>query len=187
MASIPTHMLVGAALGCCCASGPDRNRVLVVGALCAAVPDLDGIGYRMGVPYESMLGHRGLSHSIVFALAFAAIVVALTSRRGAAGMSAPVFWGYLALATLSHGVLDAMTSGGRGVAFLAPLSGERIFFPWRPIRVSPMSIRGFMSGRGLAVLRSEAIWVWIPALVIAAVGVRRYNRPNRDQSTPATG
>ena len=44
----------------------------------------------------------------------------------------------------SHGVLDALTDGGPGVAFLAPFDDTRYFFPWRPIRVSPLW-RGFFS------------------------------------------
>nr|HRC76832.1 rhodanese-like domain-containing protein [Kouleothrix sp.] len=32
-----------------------------------------------------------------------------------------------------HGVLDAMTDGGLGVAFFAPFSATRYFFPFRPI------------------------------------------------------
>ena len=43
------------------------------------------------------------------------------------------------LATASHGVLDAFTTGGLGVAFLWPWSPARFFAPVRGIRVSPMA------------------------------------------------
>jgi inner membrane protein len=59
----------------------------------------------------------------------------------------------------SHGLLDAMTTGGLGVAFFAPFSAERYFFPWRPILVSPIGIERFLSPRGAAVLMSELQWV----------------------------
>jgi inner membrane protein len=69
--------------------------------------------------------------------------------------------------TASHGLLDAMTDGGRGIAFFAPFSPHRYFFPWRPIAVSPIGA-GFFSARGLRVLVSEARWIWVPSAIIAA-------------------
>jgi inner membrane protein len=72
----------------------------------------------------------------------------------------------LFLSTLSHGILDALTSGGLGVAFFAPFDNSRYFFPWRPIRVSPISVSGFFSSRGLQVLRSELQWIWLPAALV---------------------
>jgi len=76
-------------------------------------------------------------------------------------------WIYLFLATASHGMLDAVTSGGGGIAFFAPVVNDRYFFPWRPILVSPMSIRRFFTARGLAILASEFRWVWVPAGLFA--------------------
>ena len=76
--------------------------------------------------------------------------------------------------TASHGALDAMTDGGLGVAFFAPFSGERYFFPFRPIVVSPIGLGGFFSEWGVAVIKSELLWVWLPsALVVAFVLIFR--------------
>ena len=142
-----------------------------MGAAFAAIPDLDGIGFWLGVPYDSDFGHRGLSHSLFFAALLAWVGVlafrGTSINRGRA-------WLFLFLATASHGVLDAMTSGGGGVAFFAPFHDERHFFPWRPILVSPMSIRRFFSERGARVLANELVWVWIPAATFAliALGLR---------------
>ena len=140
----------------------------------AALPDVDGIGFWLGVPYESTFGHRGFTHSIFFAglIAFAAL---LFFRDRAYDGERPRVWAYLFLATASHGVLDAMTTGGGGIAFFAPFVNERYFFPWRPILVSPMSIRRFFSERGVRIILSEIVWVWIPAAVLAAtmLAVRR--------------
>jgi inner membrane protein len=68
--------------------------------------------------------------------------------------------------TASHGILDALTNGGRGIAFFAPFSDHRYFFPWRPIQVSPIGV-GFFSPRGHRVLASEAAWIWVPSAIIA--------------------
>jgi inner membrane protein len=168
-------MLCGAAIGLWFARTPQVARALTVGALCAALPDLDGIGYRLGVTYNAMLGHRGLSHSLAFAAVLATAGVALLPEAWRGGLSRPGLWFLIAITTASHGVLDAATSGGLGVAFFAPFDGTRWFLPWRPIRVSPMSIRGFISARGVAILASEARWVWVPSAVLAvtALLVRR--------------
>ena len=81
--------------------------------------------------------------------------------------------------TASHGMLDAMTDGGRGIAFFAPFDDTRYFLPFRPIKVSPIGI-AFLSTRGLTVLWSEFLWVWIPATIIAGATllIRRLRRPH---------
>jgi inner membrane protein len=140
---------------------------MVLGATFAALPDLDGVGFWLGVPYESTFGHRGFTHSLVFAAILAGLGL-LAFRDRAFAIERGKIWTYLFLATASHGVLDAMTTGGGGVAFFAPIVNERYFFPWRPILVSPMSIRRFFTARGVAILASEFVYVWLPAAAFAA-------------------
>jgi inner membrane protein len=81
------------------------------------------------------------------------------------------------LATFSHPLLDMLTDGGLGVALFAPLTNERYFFPWRPVEVSPIGV-GFFSRRGLDVIFSEIIWIWIPALMIflSATALRKISK-----------
>jgi inner membrane protein len=154
---------------------PDELRspgIVFLGAVCSVLPDLDVVGFRFGVPYGHMLGHRGLSHSIVFALLLSACLAWLLP---VAVQTPPtprmrlVLFGFLCLSTLSHGLLDALTSGGLGVAFFAPFDNRRYFFPWRPIRVSPITVRGFFSMRGVQVLRSELQWIWLPAALVTTL------------------
>ncbi len=45
------------------------------------VPDADVLAFKFGIPYAAMLGHRGLSHSLVFAAGLGLGVAALTYRR----------------------------------------------------------------------------------------------------------
>jgi inner membrane protein len=135
------------------------------GALCAVAPDADVLGLFLGVPLGSMLGHRGLTHSLAFAVALAAVLARLLVPSG----TRTRLWLYLFLATASHGVLDAMTDGGIGVAFFAPFDAERYYLPWRPIAVSPLGVHRFLTARGVAVLTSEARWVWLPSVVVAGV------------------
>ena len=76
------------------------------------------------------------------------------------------FFIVLFIATISHSLLDAMTSGGLGVALWAPFDNTRIFFPFRPIRVSPLGVANFFTERAFVVLYSEAIWIAIPGTIL---------------------
>lgn len=151
-------------------------RFWVLSVVCAVLPDADVIGFRFGVRYGDLLGHRGFSHSLLFALLLALIIVLLAFR------SVPRFsrnwWGLAAYffgVTASHGLLDAMTSGGLGIGFFIPLQDTRYFFPWRPVTVSAIRLSKFFSTSSLLVLRSEVLWVWVPlaALTAAVTMVRR--------------
>ena len=173
MASAFGHAALGATLGKLLL--PDRRYwpYWVAAAVCAALPDIDALGYRLGVPYASLWGHRGLTHSLLAAAVVAAAGTALGRLAGPARQAPAARLALLLfLATASHGVLDALTTGGLGVAFFSPWDLERYFFPFRPIKVSPIGIRAFLGGRGLRVLLSEAVWVGLPCLV-ALWGLRQ--------------
>jgi inner membrane protein len=80
-----------------------------------------------------------------------------------------LIFAFLFISMASHGVLDAFTSGGLGPALFWPFDDTRYFAPISPIRVSPIGA-GFFSARGVAVLFSEALWVWMPAALMAVAG-----------------
>jgi len=167
--TVLTHAVSGIALGSTFRRSVDAARVWLAGALCAALPDVDVIGFRFGIRYGDLLGHRGFTHSLAFAAVLAALVLAVAFPNGAAGLSRRALWLYLFVATASHGCLDALTDGGLGVAFFSPFSNARYFFPLRPIRVSPIGLRAFVSRDGLAVLASEIRWVWVPSAFVMGV------------------
>lgn len=154
------------------------KMMLGIGAFCTIVPDFDVIGFAFGVSYRDMLGHRGFTHSLLFAAILSAILtqVFLSNREE---VSKPASFAFLFLCTISHGVLDAMTSGGLGVAFFAPFDDTRYFLPWRPIRVSPIGA-GFFSQRGIMVFLSEIVWLWMPMLVVGLAGFA-FNRFSKKQ------
>lgn len=137
--------------------------------MCSILPDIDTIGFRFGIHYGDFWGHRGFTHSLVFAALLSGAVTAMLIRRNMAAIRRSTLFAYLFLATASHGVLDAMTNGGLGVAFFSPFDNRRYFLPWRPIHVSPISMTRFFSARGHAVLESELLWVWLPAFLFAAI------------------
>lgn len=175
MASAPTHVVVTAAMATVFYRPRVPRSLWLLGAVLAVAPDLDVLGFRLGVPYDSLLGHRGLTHSLPFALTVSGLLAAAVYRSGAGSLTWKQAWLFLFLAMALHGVLDAFTNGGRGIAFFAPLSAGRYFFPIRPVEVSPLSITGFLTARGLVILASEARFVWLPALVlmVAVIRIRR--------------
>jgi inner membrane protein len=168
MASAFSHVLVALALGKVPRQSLFTWRTLVLGMLCSVVPDLDIIGFHFGVQYGDMWGHRGLTHSLVFAGLLSATLVGLGYRQASVRLKTGVFF-YLFLCTASHGVLDAMTDGGLGVAFFSPFDRTRYFFSFRPVAVSPIGIGDFFNGYTLRVLASEAQWIWLPTGVAFAV------------------
>jgi inner membrane protein len=168
MPSVFSHPAVPLALATVLPREVFSPSVVFLGIVCSTIPDLDVVGFRFGVPRGHLLGHRGLSHSIVFAVCLSGCLAWLfpAAAQQLKGSSLTVFL-FLFLSTLSHGILDAMTTGGSGVAFFAPIHNQRYFLPWRPIHVSPISLSGFFSGRGVRVLRSELQWIWLPAACVA--------------------
>jgi inner membrane protein len=178
MASFISHAIVGLSIGTCFYDSRAPKWVWLAGAACAMAPDVDVIGFELGVPYGKFWGHRGFTHSLFFAALIATLVWVIASRLDANTVGRLRLWLYLFLATASHGVLDAMTNGGLGVAFFSPFNNQRYFLPWRPIRVSPIGFAHFFTTRGLAVLQSEALWIWLPAvaLMIVAFTLRRAAR-----------
>ena len=167
MPSIVTHPAVPLALAVAYGQRYVSRRLLLAGVGASVLPDLDSLGLDLGIPYGHMLGHRGFSHSILFALLLAvgAALLYRTLRSSRSAAFAVVF-----ISCASHGLLDALTSGGLGVAFLSPLSNHRYFLPWRPIAVSPLDVDRFFSNWGFRVLRSEVVCVWLPCALLAGLG-----------------
>jgi inner membrane protein len=178
-----SHAAAALGIGACFYRPGIPKRVWALGALCAAAPDLDVIGFRFGIAYGDLLGHRGLTHSILFAAAASALLVATGFRDGVPGLRPGALWLYLFLATASHGLLDALTDGGLGIALFAPVDSTRYFFPWHPIRVSPIGVRQFFGQRGAEVAASELTWVWLPS---ALVGLLALGWKRTRGSSPAT-
>jgi inner membrane protein len=158
------------------------RAAIIAGVACSLLPDIDLLWLRLGIAHGSILGHRGLTHSLPFALALGVVMALIVCRRERRTHFSDVCL-YLFLATASHGMFDALTNGGSGVAFFAPLSSTRYFFAFRPIEVSPLSVARFLSDRGWVVLKSELPWVWLPSLVFAAVAILLRQRILRRHST----
>ena len=167
MSSLITHALVGLAAGKTFSLKDLPKRFWFFSIACPLIPDIDSIGLFLGIPYSDFWGHRGIFHSIPFALLLALFVVMIFFRD-----EKPLTrrWYYLItyffLLTSTHGILDAFTSGGLGIALFSPFENSRYFFPWTPIQVSPIGFKAFFGEWGLRVLISEFIWVWMPTMFV---------------------
>jgi len=137
----------------------------ILGAICSIIPDADVIGFYFGIPYSHPFGHRGFTHSLLFAVLLGILLIMIFYRKDSIRTKLFLFT-YFFLSAASHGILDAFTNGGLGVEFLYPVSTDRYFFPWRPIQVSPINAGSFFSERGITVLKSEFVWIWIPSLIL---------------------
>ena len=184
MPSIFTHSFIGIVSASIFKTNKFRIKLFIFSIFCPILPDLDVLAFKFGIPYEHFFGHRGFFHSLSFAFIIALIVVLL------------FFWSkeirlkskfglllYFFILTASHGILDAFTSGGLGIALLSPFDNTRYFFPYTPIKVSPLGIAAFFSDWGKQVIISEMLWVWLPLIIIlilVKVTLRiRYNKRTR--------
>ena len=144
MASAITHFIVAASLAI---PALPRWRIPLSCGLIAVAPDFDTFAMRaFDIPYGSFFGHRGFFHSPFFLILFCALLAAMVARRH-------LTWIW-AGAAITHPLLDMLTDGGAGVMLLFPFSQSRLFFPWRPIHVSPLDIASFFSRAG-GILLSE--------------------------------
>ena len=160
MASVFGHALVGGTLSK--VLDKRSSKILLVLAIVSVIfPDIDVISFKLGYAYEHCLGHRGFTHSIFFSIIWAILLSFIFGKKNKI-----LFFIVLFLSTLSHAVLDAMTTGGLGVGFFIPFENTRYFFGFRPIQVSPIGIEKFFSEWGLRVIISELIWIGLPCMVI---------------------
>lgn len=160
MASLFGHSIVGYTLSKIISN--NNSKLLLLFAIVSTIlPDIDVLAFNFGIPYEAPFGHRGFTHSILFAVLWATFLMLIFRK-----LNKLIWWIVIFLSTISHGILDAMTSGGRGVGFFVPFYNERYFFPFRDIVVSPIGIERFFSERGMRVIFSELKYVILPCFII---------------------
>ena len=170
MASLFSHLAIGATttkIATTTTRIQGSMKLLMIAMICSAMPDLDVLAFDLGIPYEHWLGHRGFTHSFFFAgiWAIAMMVFFFRDEIRSAG-NGLVYFLLLFVTTASHGVVDAMTNGGRGIGFWIPFSDERFFLPFRPIQVSPLSVDSFFGEWGRRVILSEMVWIILPCFFV---------------------
>jgi inner membrane protein len=160
MASIFGHGLVAYTTTKLIDSKSDKLLLLLaVGS--AILPDLDILAFKFGISYSHPLGHRGFTHSILFSVLWSVLLSYLFGKNRKL-----IFAIVLFLSTVSHGILDAMTSGGKGIGFFIPFDNSRYFFSFRGIKVPPIGIEQFFSKWGANVILSELKYLGLPCFII---------------------
>ena len=169
MASAFGHAAAALAIGTAYSKKIISRKFWILGAVCSILPDADVLSFRFGIPYESFWGHRGFTHSLLFAVVLGVTVTLLFYRHDFLSRKGLGYISFFSLSTASHAVLDAMTTGGLGVAFFSPWNNRRYFFPWRPIQVSPIGVQHFFGEAGWRVIQSELVWIGVPCLLFVVV------------------
>ena len=165
MPSLPGHAVAGLAITHTFRRAQLPRRTWVLAPLLAVAPDLDWFVGFLDFHKNHILNHRGVAHSLFGALLLAAAALLVAYRRNQRGGQ---LWLCLTLAALSHGLMDACTAGGVGVALFMPFSDSRWACVWQPIQVAPLPVGREDGYRFLASLWTEAFWIGLPALVLMA-------------------
>jgi len=157
------HAAAGIALGAAFSDERTPRRTWVLGTFCALAPDLDWFTAFLRIHPGNFLAHRGITHSLLGAVLLAALVFLLGFRSR---QRSPRIAAYLLLATLSHGLLDACTSGRVGVAFFYPFSTSRWGCYWQPFQDAPLPFWSGLQLPFLGALLGELIWIGVPGLLL---------------------
>jgi inner membrane protein len=173
--TIITHALLPLIAGA--AAKPKVSTPLIFAGMAAAIlPDGDLVSRLFGIPHTADLGHRGVSHTLLFALLIGSLAAwaapLLKARRRIAGV-------FVFAATLSHPLTDMLTDGGKGMMLFWPVSHDRFRWPETPVEVSSIGLRSLYDGSIGRILLSELLWLILPALFLATL-YRLATRPHID-------
>ena len=120
-----TQIVLGAAVGEAVAGRQSGKKAIAYGALAGLLPDLDVLLAPMHHPTHQLLVHRGVTHSLFFAVALSPLLAMGVKKLHRTDPSSGTRWGVLFfLALLTHSLLDVMTIYGTG--FFEPFSPIRL-------------------------------------------------------------
>lgn len=87
MPTIVTHAAVPLCLGLGLGSKVIPRGLLLAGMGLAMLPDADVLAFKFGVAYGDVLGHRGFTHSLLFAFVVPLLVAWLGHKRFKASLA----------------------------------------------------------------------------------------------------
>jgi inner membrane protein len=122
-----THIVLGAVIGEAYAGKKIGKRAMLYGALAQSLPDIDFIASFWLSPADNLLAHRGITHSILFALMSAVLLGLLANRwHRKFSLSLKRWIIFFGLEIFTHLFLDAFNT--YGVGWLEPFNHYRISF-----------------------------------------------------------
>ncbi len=173
MPFLGSHSVAGLALATTPFPRKVPPRIWWLAPLAAAIPDLDTL-WSFGLRgSHAWYAHRGITHTPAFAVALAFVLLWWAFPEVDSRGERFRIWLALFLATLSHGVLDALSKYGGGIPFLFPLSTERFKFAWQPIVPSPGAFGHGVIRLLLKSIGPELLWICLPSLALLGLTALR--------------
>ncbi len=121
-----THIVLGATIGEAIAGKSLGKKAMVIGAFAQSIPDIDFMLSIWLRPVDNLLAHRGLTHSIIFAVVLS-ILAGIIASRWSSGRLTRGKWIFFFMAELSvHLILDGFNN--YGVGWFEPFTHDRISF-----------------------------------------------------------
>jgi len=122
-----THIVLGACLGEVLLDRKLGRKAMLWGAIAQSVPDIDFLANLWMKPPGSLLAHRGLTHSLLFAvLVSIALALAAEKWHRPHNISFRKWLQFFLMVIGLHLLLDAFNN--YGVGWFEPFSSERISF-----------------------------------------------------------
>jgi len=183
-----THLALGACTGELILGRKLGKKAMILGAIVANIPDVDILAGLFVPADESLVLHRGITHSLLFALALG-IVLALLSRkiRPDIGLGSFIFFFCFELGL--HDLLDTCTSYGTGL--LEPFSHHRFSIHLLYV-VDPLFTIGLIIASIYLLFgkRHRRIWasagIALSVLYLGCAGVFKFNIDNKVNATLTT-
>jgi inner membrane protein len=122
-----THTVLGACTGELIAGRKLGKKAMLIGAVMNNLPDIDMVANFWKSDAAALLSHRGITHSILFAVAATPLIAFILRRRVKNNTLSPRGWMLL----VGHGlflhiIMDAFTTYGTG--WFEPFSHHRVSF-----------------------------------------------------------
>jgi len=122
-----THIALGALVGEAVIGKKLGKKVLVIGAVAQSIPDIDFLAAFWLSPSENLLAHRGITHSIIFALLIAPLLAFLATKWSKTKSVSWRSWVIFIVLQLSiHLIIDSFNA--YGIGWFEPFSHLRFSY-----------------------------------------------------------
>jgi inner membrane protein len=151
-----THTVLGACLGEAIAGKKLGKKAMLIGALANNLPDIDVMSALWTGPADELLVHRGITHSILFALVLSPLLALAFQRRVKNNSISFKRWLFLIGSGLFlHIFMDACTAYGTG--WFEPFSHQRVSFNTLFILDPFFMLPLLLSALALLILKRDAL------------------------------
>lgn len=121
-----THIVLGACAGELLLGKKIGKKALVLGAAAQSLPDIDFVASLWLGPTEDLIAHRGITHSILFAVLISPLLGFVISRTINPPVSAKKWTAFFLVEIFIHLFIDAFNN--YGIGWFEPFSDWRISF-----------------------------------------------------------